>query len=813
MIKSNRKNVFLTFFFVIFSISKVTAEIPERGFTSWMPATRWEEALLAGNGVVGALVFGRPHDETITLNHAKLYLPARDPIQPIDQASHLEEIRQLMLEGKFAEATQIPVKISMKEGYGGQIWSDPFMPAFDIKLTMAPSNIRSYRRSVNYETGETTVHWKDASGIFDRNLFVSRADTVVVMRVKGTGKVNGNVRFAMLPYDWNQRQFVNDNIRETWIEASEIRLGGKDNWLIYRCEFSRKWKSNPEGYEGAGRVVVKGGTSSVEGNRIFFKDADEVLLLVRIEPNYHWDQSQIESMKKELINLPSDYNTLLDRQMDVHGTLYNRVKLDLGGGEDRNLDSETLVLKVQQSVSPAMIERLFDAARYNTLCATGLNPPNLQGIWNGNWTPPWSSDFTHNGNVPVSISSLLCGNLPELMTAYFDYHDRMLPCYRDNARRLYGCRGIHIPSHTSSHGWNVHFDATWCMTFWTAGAGWAANFYYDYYLYTGDETFLRERAYPFMKEAALFYEDFLTIGDDGKYVFNPSYSPENNPKNSESQACINATMDVMIAKQLIRNCIASAKILRTDETQISIWQNMLAKMPAYEVNEDGQLREWLWPGLEDNNDHRHVSQLYGLYDIIDPEIAADPKLIEGAKKVIEERMKIRRRDNGGVMVFGMAQMAFVAANLGDAETVSDLIHWMASRYWSNSLATFHDPGALFNMDLSGGFPAAVIRALVYSEPGLISLLPALPASWPNGKIDGVLLRGQIEMKSLSWDREKIVVKLHSDRNQVVQLKVPGKIKRISIRGRGKIGPDLENADQYRVNLPMNQDVLLKFILE
>jgi len=781
-----------------------SAPAPVRGFTGWTPAATWEEAMLSGNGTVGAMVFGRPHDETIILNHARLYLPATDPMKPIDQAGRLGEIRELLRDGRFVEASRIPVGISLEEGYGGQLWTDPYMPALDIRLSMAPSDISDYSRGVNFETGEATVRWRDDSGHVERALFVSRSDTLVILRIKGTGLVSGSVRFDSRPYEWSQRDMIRENIAST-------QIGASGHWLTFRREFTRRWEGNPHGVEGVGRMIVKGGEIEDAGGNLSFRDAQEVLLLVRIEPVEDAKSSRVKEMKKALSVFPSDYDTLLDRHVRIHGELYNRVRLSLGGGEEHRLQSEALVLKARESVTPAMIGRLFDAARYNTLSATGIHPPNLQGIWNGSWSPPWSSDYTHNGNVQVSVSGLLCGNLPELMKAYFDYHDRRLPDYRDNARRLFGCRGIHIPSRTSSHGWDIHFNETWCMTFWTAGAGWAAGLYYDYYLYTGDRAFLKERAYPFMKEAALFYEDFLIPGEDGKYVFIPSYSPENNPGNSESQASINATMDVMVAKQLLRDCIAAAGILNTDRDRIRLWEDMLERMPDYEVNEEGALREWLWPGLEDNNDHRHVSHLYGLYERIDPEIAADPELTEGARRVIEERMKIRRRDQGGVMVFGMAQMAFVAANLGDAETVSDLIDWMSSRYWTPSLATLHDPGNLFNMDLSGGYPAAIIRALVYAEPGYISLLPALPASWEKGRIEGVLLRGQLRLKSLEWESEKIVVTLHSGKTQTVTLKTPGEIESVSLSGKGGIVRDKTSINLYRVNLRAGEALTLTFV--
>jgi len=787
--------------------SELDFNSPTQGFTSWLPARSWEEALLSGNGTIGAMVVGRPHDETIILNHSLLYLPASLPVKPIDQASRLDEIRQLMLAGKYTDATRIPVEQSLKEGYGEKHWTDPYMPAFNIRLVMAPSNITDYLRSVDFETGECTIYWKDAGGVFQRKLFVSRADSMVVLSIRGTGKINCSFMFAQRPYEWSQREFVSGGVGETAATAST-------DWLTYRCSFKRLWEGSLEGYEGVGRVIQKGGSSSVEENRIVIRDANEVLLLVSIKPNYDWTNSLVKNMKQSLTNIPADYETLIERHAKIHGELFNRVSLDLGGGKDHLLDSEAMILKAKKQVTPAIIEKLFDASRYNILCATGTNPPNLQGIWNGNWTPPWSSDFTQNGNLPVAISSFLCGNMPELLMAYFDYQDKMLPYYRDNARRMYGCRGIHIPSRTSTHGWDIHFGETWCMTFWTAGAGWAANFYYDYWLYTGDKKFLAARAFPFMKEAALFYEDFLTVGKNGKYVFNPSYSPENHPSNSESQACINATMDVMVAKQLLRNCINAAETLKTDQEKITHWKDMLSKMPSYEINKDGVLREWLWPGLKDNYAHRHVSHLYGLYEIIDPEIATDPELIEAAKGVIRERMKIRRLDNGGEMVFGMAQMAFVAANLNEAETTEELINWMASNYWTNSLASLHNPGSLFNMDLSGGFPAVIIRALVYSEPGFISLLPALPSAFSTGEIKGILLRGQIEIKRLLWDNKDISIILNSSIKQEVTLKVPAEIKTIKPSNKElKIKRLIEQSDKYLLELPENQNVSLRISLK
>ena len=134
----------------------------------------------------------------------------------------------------------------------------------------------------------------------------------------------------------------------------------------------------------------------------------------------------------------------------------------------------------------------------------------------------WSGDFTLNGNAPCAISANLTANMAENMEPYFRFMETHMDEFRMNAKKLFNCRGIHVPSRASSHGLNNHFDQTWPMTFWTAGAAWVSQFFYDYYLFTGDQEFLRNRALPFMKEAALFYEDFLLEGSDGRLLFSPA---------------------------------------------------------------------------------------------------------------------------------------------------------------------------------------------------------------------------------------------------------------------------------------------------
>jgi len=771
---------------------------PARGFSSWQPAPSWQHALLSGNGTLGALVMGHPHDETIILSHAELFLPLNPPKQPINQASRLPEIRQLLLAGKYTEAAKVPVDQREKEGF--TIGRDPFIPAFDLRLTQQPGNVRRYQRTTNFQTGETTVDWEDSNGTFQRRLFASRPDSLVVLSIKGAGKINGRLRFEHRPVEWNQWQLVGGAVGE-----KQGRAEGQ--WLTYRSEFKNKYPGGLQGYEGVGRLILTGGSARVEQQELVISGADEVLLLIKIKPSYDYAHSQLPQLKQELGALRTSYPDLLARHAKVHGELFNRARLDLhAAAADRQLYTEELLLKARTEVPLALIEKVFDAGRYNIISAMGTNPPNLQGIWSGTWTAPWSGDFTHDGNVQAAIGSVLNGNMAELMPAYFRYHECLLPTYRENARRLFGTRGIHVPVHTSNRGLDTDFGDIWCLTLWTGGAGWTANAFFDYYQYTGNQQFLAQHAYPFLKETAQFYEDFLTLGPNGRYVFNPSYSPENNPANGTSQAALNATMDVMIAKQVLRNSILAATALHKDKAQVKKWQAMLTKLPAYEVGPDGTLREWLWPGFEENYKHRHASHLYGLYDQLDPEIGSSPALRAAATRAITERLKFRQAEGGGEMAFGLVQLGLASAHLGDAEKAHQLTGWLASKYWSTGLGSFHNVGELFNTDISGGLPAVLIEMLTYSEPGLVSLLPALPPQWPTGEVAGVRLRGQIEVKSLRWDNQQVAVTLHSDVRQLVQLQLP-RASKVA----GSI-PKLQQSDatHYHVTLPAGQDVQLVF---
>ena len=781
-------------------------KIPERGFISSLPGETWEQGLICGNGTIGASVLSHPLDETIVFSHERLFLPERDPLMPPLTAPRLFEIRRLILRGLYHQASQLTFDISDQEGFQ---YPDPFVPAFNLNIRMnAEMQIEDYARSLNFQTGEATVHWADKLGVFERKLFVSRADGIAVLSITGPGKGSVNCRLELKPKDPDHARFRRN--------ISNLEITADESSLTYRNSFANAYPGSIHALEGVARVIVRNGSTQPDRNNLVIKGADDVLVFIDLSLLYGEDESRFDQTKKSLAALPADYDKLLKRHAKIHGELFNRMRLDLGGGSDHRLTSEELLAKTSGShLSKSLIEKEFDAGRYNIISSTGELPPTLQGVWAGTYDPPWASDFTQNGNVPSAIASMLMGNMPELMLAYTSYIESLVPYMEINADRIFGARGIVLPSRTSTNGFNNSFNARFPGAFWVAGAAWAAHFFYDYYLYTGDRAFLAQHAIPFMEKAALFFEDYLIEDTKGKYMFIPTQSPENAPRNTKSQSSLNATMSVAAAKELLENLLAASREMEVNQEKMPLWERMLEKMPVYMINEDGAVKEWLTPKLEDNYDHRHSSQLYSLYDGMPDEIAQSPELQAAFKRVIElklERHWTHQQERRGFMSFGLVQLGQAATSLGEADLAYRCLVPLVNHYWLHNLASMHNYKSLFNMDISGGLPAVIIKMLVASYPGKIQLLPALPDAWPTGTIEGVLCRGQIEIKSLLWEKDRILLRLESGKRQQVILELPSSIRDASVRKGQAVIAGTDKDTSRLVSLLPEQEVILEFKL-
>jgi hypothetical protein len=373
--------------------------------------------------------------------------------------------------------------------------------------------------------------------------------------------------------------------------------------------------------------------------------------------------------------------------------------------------------------------------------------------------------------------------MPEMMESLFNMlmNPKVMADYRENAWKIMRCRGILIPQTMGTDSglsvtWGPEFSAT---QWWTAGGAWFSGIFYDYYRYTGDKKFLQERAVPFMKEVALFYEDFLFIDDTGKYRFSPGWSPENM---DWSGAGDNPTMDIAACKELLTNLIEACETLSIEGESIPKWKHMLAKLPPYLINKDGALQEWATPNYRENYVHRHSSHLYTVWGSreLSP---AQPELWKAARVAFDKRVAV---SEGGT--HSLCRLMTTANYMGEGElTYSIMTRMLKEKYFYNSLMTGHFANhSCLYIDGTGAWGDNMLGMIVDLWKGTLNLLPALPSALPKGEIRDILARGQITINRLAWDKPagKVDLELTSAIDQTINLCMPHAkaIKEVKVEG-------------------------------
>ena len=757
----------------------VEQAVPERGAVCTVPASRWEDALLSGNGRMGVMMFGRPADETIVVNHWRLWMPQGSREIVPDLGKLLPEIKDKGLkEGPGAVHGFMSAK-AREQGFKF-VQTDPYHPAFLLNLKMSglSGEMKNYLMTEDFHSGELAVRWTDDRGDWERKLFVSRTDNAVVMLVTGP---KGQVGFELgmdINHPLLKPEISADN---GWLTSHVVYLKGKG------------------GYDNVIRLVANGGKVESGKDKLTLTGSDSALIFMRVEPwraplpeslSEAWDYSAknpafaagyktnlVNETKVALAQLPADYPLLLKAHENVHGEMFARSSLDLAGGADRKETSEKLMARAAESdkMPAALTERMYDACRYLIICSSGEAVPNLQGIWTGTWSPAWSGDWTIDTNLQLEMNSMLSANLPEMMEAYFQLVESWLPDCRLNAKKLYGCRGMVTNARSSNTCLMLHW-VDWVGETFIAGGGWCAHYFYDYYLHTGDMDFLKNRCVPLLKDVALFYEDILsgTEGPDGKYRFWLCYSPE-------LELAPNATFDIAVARETFANLIAACEELHIEADNMPRWRAVLAKMPVYQIGSDGALKEWSLDGSQNggNYNHRHYSPMYPVFQSYEFSKESTPELWKAAgvflDKKAEHWLKGANPDSNNI-THGMMNHGQSAARLGRGDVVNEVLSRMATRKYllpSMMIAYWPNRGG-FGFDPVGTIPDMIHNSLLFSWQGTLDLLPALPAAWPKGNIRGILARGQIKIDELSWDiaTGKIRLALVSGKSQTIAVRLP-----------------------------------------
>ncbi|CAL9576297.1 glycosyl hydrolase family 95 catalytic domain-containing protein [Streptomyces sp. enrichment culture] len=697
-----------------------------------LPAARWEDSFLTGNGHHGALVSGDPNDDRIIVTHHTLVRPDDGTHRhPPQLAAELPALQDRLLAGDLTAAEEFTDGRPLT-------WVRPFHPAFALRQRRPAARRHAYRRRVDFTTGETTARTHD----WTSRVFVSRADDVIVQHIAGPGLTLDLTLDHRLPG-----------------APPGLRVGHSAHLTPEGAALTLRvrYPDSDLAYTGVTVAAVTGGLTTLAAPGTRIEGAASALLLTRVR-RHTGELDAVEETRalRDLLHRTA-YDDLLHRHLALHRTAYTRVTLDLAADPaERALPGSELLTRPH---SPALLERLFAAGRYHLLSASGLLPPRLTGLWTGDWDTAWSGAFTTDANLNLQTASAAAAALPEVTEAHAQLIHGQLDDWRDNARAVFGARGIVAPAHTDGEsGHAYHFSREYPLHLWTAGADWLLKPLVDH-----DETYgTRDpRTAGALAELADFYEDFLTRTDaDGRLVVVPSYSPENRPANG-SWGAIDAAMDLSAA----RHALLTAADYHPERAERL--RALAHRLPPHRVNADGALAEWARPGLDDTYDHRHLSHLYGVWPLDEITPYDTPALAEAAHRALA----LRGAENDSA--HGHLHHALVAARLKDpARLAHALDRVLGGDFFHASLMSAHYPHRdVYNADAAHTLPAVLIEALVQSTPARLVLLPALPDALPEGRLRGIRTRFGAEL-DLSWSPEGATALIRPTRTCRVDLRTP-----------------------------------------